>query len=159
MSQMSPEIATAIGRIPSGCSILTVRTDTDRTGMLASWVQQAAFEPPIVSVAVKAGRPIADLIDKARGFTLNLLGENPGPMFKQFGKGFAPGEDAFAGLKTTDVEFGVAIPDQIAVLSCKLVARQKVGDHDVLFGEIVQATAVDSLPPPYVHIRKSGANY
>ncbi|MCB9854016.1 MAG: flavin reductase family protein [Phycisphaerales bacterium] len=156
---MSPEIARAIGRIPGGCSILTVRSGADRTGMLVSWVQQAAFEPPTVSVAVKSGRPIADLIDKARGFTLNLLGENPGPMFKHFGKGFAPGEEAFAGLETTDVEFGVAIPDRIAVLSCKLVARQKVGDHDVLFGEVVEAAADESLPPPYVHIRKSGANY
>ena len=156
---MSPEIANAVGRIPSGCSILTARTDADRTGMLASWVQQAAFEPPIVSVAVKTGRPIADLIDKAGGFALNLLGENPGPMFKHFGKGFAPGEQAFAGLDTTDVEFGVAIPDRIAVLSCKLMARQTVGDHEVLFGEVIEANAETSLPAPYVHIRKSGASY
>lgn len=159
MPDMPPQIAMALGRIPSGCSILTARTDGDRTGMLASWVQQAAFEPPIVSVAVKAGRPIGKLIENARGFALNLLGENPGPMFKHFGRGFAPGEEAFAGLATTDVEFGVAIPDRIAVLSCKLVARQKVGDHEVVFGEVVEADVNESLPAPYIHIRKSGAGY
>lgn len=159
MPDMSPEIARAVGRIPSGCSILTVRTDDDRTGMLASWVQQAAFEPPVVCVAVKRGRPISALIESARGFVLNLLGENPGPMFKHFGKGFAPGEEAFAGLETADVEFGVAIPDRIAVLSCKLIARQAVGDHEVFFGEVIEADAEESLPAPYVHIRKSGASY
>ncbi len=159
MPDMSPDAAKAISRIPSGCSILTARTQTDRTGMLASWVQQAAFEPPIVSVAVKAGRPISDIIQTAGGFALNLLGENPGPMFKHFGKGFAPGEEAFADLDTNDVEFGIAIPDRIALLSCKLVATQKVGDHDVHFGEVVRANVDEALPTPYVHIRKSGSSY
>lgn len=159
MTDTNNDIARAIGRIPSGCSILTVRTDDDRTGMLASWVQQAAFSPPIVSVAVHEDRPVRGLIDQARGFVLNLLGETPGPMFKHFGKGFAPGDEAFEGLATSDVEFGVAIPDRIACLSCKLVATQKVGDHFVYFGEVISASADESLPSPYVHIRKSGASY
>ncbi|MCA9255956.1 MAG: flavin reductase [Phycisphaerales bacterium] len=159
MADMSPEIARAISRIPSGCSILTVRTDADRTGMLASWVQQVAFEPPAVCVAVKSGRPILDLIAEAGGFALNLLGENPGPMFKHFGRGFAPGEAAFAGLAATDVTFGVAIPDRIAALSCKLMDRRTIGDHEVLFGEVVEARVDEAPPAPYVHIRKSGASY
>jgi len=159
MPDMNPDVAKAIGRIPSGCSILTVRTDDDRTGMLASWVQQAAFTPPVISVAVHEDRPIRGLIDRARGFALNLLGESPGAMFQHFGKGFAPGEEAFAGLRTRDVEFGVEIPDRIARLSCKLVASQKAGDHVVYFGEVVSASADESPPAPYVHIRKSGASY
>ncbi len=40
-------IAQVLGRIPSGIFVLTVGDDTGReTGMLASWVQQASFDPP-----------------------------------------------------------------------------------------------------------------
>ena len=42
-----------LGRVPSGIFILTVGTGDRATGMLASWVMQAGFEPPMVTVAVK----------------------------------------------------------------------------------------------------------
>jgi len=35
---------------------VTARLDERSTGMLASWVQQVGFDPPMISVAVKKGR-------------------------------------------------------------------------------------------------------
>src|SRR5437773_3544918 len=122
-------IAAALGRIPSGCAILTAKAGGRRTGMLASWMQQAAFEPPMISVAVHAGRPIEALIDESGQFVANVLSDNPGPMFKQFGKGFAPDEDAFVGLATQDHDAGIIIPDQIAWLACKVRGKHPAGDH------------------------------
>ena len=55
MGDPDPGLAAALGRILSGVSVLTGR-GTQATGMLTSWVQQCAFEPPSVSVAVKQGR-------------------------------------------------------------------------------------------------------
>jgi hypothetical protein len=52
--------ARALGRIPSGLFILTARFEDQSTGMLASWVQQVSFDPPLVSVAVKKGRFVAN---------------------------------------------------------------------------------------------------
>ena len=42
---ISTEIAPVLGRIPSGIFILTIRHADQETGMLASWVMQAGFEP------------------------------------------------------------------------------------------------------------------
>ena len=161
VEQAQDRIGKALGRIPSGCAILTARTATSRTGMLASWVQQAGFDPPTLSVAVKKDRPIEMLIDAAGALVLNLLGENPGPMFKHFGKGFAPEEDAFAGLDTRDVEGGVVIADQIAWLSAKVVGKHPAGDHWLYIAEVTNAE-VDEAPDlksPYVHLRKNGLTY
>ncbi|HWL94580.1 MAG TPA: flavin reductase family protein [Phycisphaerae bacterium] len=159
MNQKSnDEIARVIGRIPSGCSILTVRTAGKRTGMLASWVQQAAFEPPMVSVAVKRDRPIEKFIDEAGGFVLNLLGENPTQMFKHFGKGFSPEEDAFGGMSVREVPYGVVIPDQIAWLSARVRAKNESGDHWIYLGEVTEAGGDGGLQP-YVHLRKNGLSY
>ena len=98
MKADAESIGAGIGRIPSGCSILTVQHAGRSTGLLVSWVQQAAFDPPSISVAVKRGRPAEGLIDGSGRFVLNLVGEDPKPMFKRFGKGFSLEEDAFAGL-------------------------------------------------------------
>jgi flavin reductase (DIM6/NTAB) family NADH-FMN oxidoreductase RutF len=152
------QIGIALARIPSGCAILTVRDGERRTGMLASWFQQAAFEPPMVTVAVRKGRASEKLIEQAGGFVLNLLGETPGPMFKHFGKGFAPDEDAFAGLPTMEAPYGVKIADQVACLSAKVRGRYDAGDHWVYVGEVVEATA-NADARPYVHLRKNGLSY
>jgi len=45
--------------------------------MLVSWVQQAAFEPPCVTVCVRDGRPALRLIEGAGQFLLNVMGEDP----------------------------------------------------------------------------------
>lgn len=162
MSELSTEskdrIGKALGRIPSGCCIVTVKGATGQTGMLASWVQQAAFEPPMISMAIKRERPVAMLIDEAGGFVINVLGENATPMFQHFGKGFSPEQDAFAGLETKPVGAGVVISDQIAWLSARVASRHPAGDHWLYLAEIVDA-GIGELAPPYVHIRKNGLNY
>jgi flavin reductase (DIM6/NTAB) family NADH-FMN oxidoreductase RutF len=162
MSELSVEskdrIGKAIGRIPSGCSIVTVRSASGLTGMLASWVQQAAFEPPMISMAMKRDRPAEKLIDEAGGFVVNILGENPTAMFRHFGKGFSPEQDAFAGLEVKPFGSGLVISDQIAWLSTRVTGKHAAGDHWIYLAEVVDA-GVGELAPPHVHIRKNGLSY
>src|SRR5687768_13076480 len=61
----------ALGRVPSGLYILTARHDGKATGMLASWVQQAGFDPPMVTVAVNRDRYVGDWITRSGRFALN----------------------------------------------------------------------------------------
>ncbi len=152
-------VARALGRIPSGCSILTVVAGDRRTGVLVSWVQQAAFEPPMVSVGVKKGRPVESLIDESKQFVLNLLGENPSAMFKHFGRGFALEDEAFAGLAVETVPGGVAIPDRVARLSVAVRHKVDAGDHWLYVGEIIDADGGADGAKPYVHLRKNGLSY
>lgn len=151
-------IAAALGRIPSGCAILTAKSAGKRTGMLASWMQQAAFEPPMISVAVRAGRPIEAIIDHSGQFIANILSDIPGPMFKQFGKGFFLDEDAYAGLAIQDHPAGTIISDQIAWLAGMVRAKHPAGDHFIYLAEVIDAGATAEAKP-YVHLRKNGLSY
>jgi flavin reductase (DIM6/NTAB) family NADH-FMN oxidoreductase RutF len=126
--------------------------------MLVSWVQQAAFAPPSISVGVKRGRPVAALIDGSRRFVLNVVGEDPKPMFKRFGKGFSLEEDAFAGLAVEASDFGPLIPECIAQLGCRVAEKVAVGDHDIYLAEVVAACG-NSTMKPYVHLRSNGLSY
>jgi flavin reductase (DIM6/NTAB) family NADH-FMN oxidoreductase RutF len=157
----SEAIAKSLGRIPSGCAILTAVAHGRRTGMLASWFQQTSFEPPMISVAVKKGRPIEKLIDDSGEFVLNLLRENPAAMFKQFGRGFTLEEDAFAGVAVSQVAGvagGVALADALAHLSGRVKGKCDAGDHWLYIAEVMGADIAE-IAPPYVHLRKNGLNY
>ncbi len=147
-----------MGKIPSGCSILTVRHDDASTGVLVSWVQQAAFEPIALSVAVRKGRPALSLIEQSRRFLLNVIGEPPTAMFRHFGRGFALGEDAFQGLSTEQTDVGVRLLDCIAWIACRVMTQVDVGDHELFIAQ-VEAAESGREGAPYTHLRKSGLTY
>src|SRR5690606_36146938 len=92
-------IGAAIGRIPSGLFVLTAQHEDRRTGMLASWVQQVCFEPPMISVAVQKGRAIMPLISESRRFGLCQLPEKEKVITRKFAAGIEPGEDPFLGFE------------------------------------------------------------
>src|SRR3989304_1498669 len=83
-----------LGRLPSGIFILTAGSGPRATGMLSSWVMQAGFEPPMVSVAVKLGRYVCDWITAGQPFVLNLVGDSQTKLLKHFSTGFEPGAPA-----------------------------------------------------------------
>src|SRR6266446_4493075 len=80
----------ALGRIPSGLYILTVTHEGRSTGMLASWVQQAGFDPPMVTVAIAGQRYVGDWVAASGRFTLNQLPAGSKALIRHFGRGFAP---------------------------------------------------------------------
>jgi flavin reductase (DIM6/NTAB) family NADH-FMN oxidoreductase RutF len=152
------KIGAAIGKIPSGCSILTVEHAGRSSGLLVSWVQQAAFEPPSISVCLKRGRSIAQLIEASKRFLLNVIGEESTAMFRHFGRGFSLDEDAFARLRTTPTEFGPMIESCIAHLGCRMTQKIAVGDHDLYVAEVVAGGIVNGATP-YCHLRSTGLSY
>jgi flavin reductase (DIM6/NTAB) family NADH-FMN oxidoreductase RutF len=152
-------IGAALGRIPSGCAILTVQHADQSTGVLVSWFQQASFEPPSVSVALRKGRSAAELVEQSGRFLLNILGSDPTPMFRHFGRGFSLDEDAFAGLDTVPTEYGPLIRSCMAHLGCRFSQKALVGDHDLFIARIDCATSPGTGEMPYIHTRNSGFSY
>ena len=149
-----------VGQIPSGIFILTVGTGSRATGMLASWVMQAGFEPPMVSVAVKLGRYVCDWLSEGQPFVLNLVGEGQKALLKHFVHGFEPGKPAFDGLETTLCARGVPVlKEALGHLECEPAGHVDSGDHRVFLAKVVRGRSNDSEHKPMVHIRKSGARY
>jgi flavin reductase (DIM6/NTAB) family NADH-FMN oxidoreductase RutF len=152
-------VAAALGRIPSGLFIVTVRRGDMETGMLASWVQQCSFSPPMISVALERSRPFASFLAKQSPFTVNILDETQTDMISHFGRGFEPGEPAFEGL---DVERGdtngPVLSEALAFLEAKTVERCSAGDHELILAEVVGGRLL-SEGHPMVHVRKNGFHY
>ena len=156
---LSREFDPVLGRVPSGIFILTVGSGERATGMLASFVMQGGFEPPMVSVAVKLGRYVCDWITEGQPFVLNVVGEGQSKFLKHFSKGFEPGAPAFEGLSISHCPRGVPIlNDAVGHLECEPVSHVDSGDHRVFLARVVRGKLLRDLPP-MVHIRSSGAKY
>ena len=149
-----------VGRLPSGIFILTVGTGSRATGMLASWVMQAGFEPPMISVAVKLGRYVCDWLTEGQPFVINVVGDGQKELLKHFGKGFEPEEPAFEGLEIAHCARGVPIlKTALGHLECEPTSHADSGDHRIFLAKVVRGKITDGDAKPMVHIRNSGARY
>jgi flavin reductase (DIM6/NTAB) family NADH-FMN oxidoreductase RutF len=152
-------LAAALGRVASGLFVLTARQGDQTTGMLASWVQQCSFVPPLVSVAVHRDREVHDWLTAGALFTLNILDDTQTDMIVHFGKGFKAGEPAFTDLDVRPLDGGgPVLTDALAYLECRVLARHATGDHHLLIAEVVRGEMLGE-GHPMVHVRKSGTHY
>lgn len=162
-------IGAALGRIPSGLFVVTWRhrenaADAPDRAMLASWIMQGGFVPPLITIAVAATRDLLAAIDQCTPFVVNVLGESQRSLVGRFGKPAAPGEDPFAGMVVDRSPSGTAvIPEAIAWLECQAVTQAggsggQMGDHVLILARVLAAgTGPDQAP--LVHVRKNGLRY
>ena len=162
MSDLKTTAGPALGKLPSGLAICTAQHGTERTGFLASWAQQVSFEPALVAVCIKAGRPIEKLIDASGHLALNILAEGDFASLKRYGKGFEPGIDPWAEDPQSLME-GQPAPVFAHGYAYLVLKHTKVletgGDHQIHIGELVSGALLDAEKKPYVHIRKDGFGY
>src|SRR5438093_8329995 len=151
MTEDQRQLAATLGRIPSGLFILSDRRGQAETGMLTSWVQQCAFAPPQISVAIQRDRPIIAWLTDGSDFTLNILDDSQTDMIAHFGRGFALHEPAFAELDVVrPATGGPVLQEALAYLECRVRDRCSVGEHALFVAEVL-AGRVLSEGQPMVH--------
>ena len=155
------DLSKAIGRLSTGLYIITAQKGENKGAMLASWVNQASFEPPGLTVAVAKDRAIESLMQVHDTFVLNILEEaNYQHLMKHFLKRFPPGADRFAGVKTQTAENGSPIlSDALAYLECEVVSRMECSDHWIVYSQIKTGRVSHSDALTAVHHRKVGNYY
>ncbi len=154
--------ATAVGHIPSGLFIVAVKDSASETidGYLASWVQQVSFNPLMISLAIKPGRPAYDLIKSGQAFAINIVGDHEKNFLKHFWKGYDPNQNPFKELPyELGSQGGVILKHAKSAIECRLISSHKPGDHEVVFAEVLSSSVMNEEAKPVVHIRKSGADY
>ncbi|NDC63039.1 MAG: flavin reductase family protein [Planctomycetia bacterium] len=154
-------VATMLGRIPSGLFVVTWReAHTDR-GMLASWIMQAGFQPPTITVAVGTTRDLLRALETEKPFVVNVLGESQRSLLARFGRPPGPGEDPFAGLAVERTSAGVAsIGETMGWLECLPTGRIEAGDHTVVVARVAAArVGTGAVGGPLVHLRRNGLRY
>ncbi|MGE3609844.1 MAG: flavin reductase family protein [Bacteriovoracaceae bacterium] len=158
---LQSESATAVGHIPSGLFIVTVKDSSGIVdGYLASWIQQVSFNPLMVSLAIRPGRPAYDLIKSGKIFAINVVGDHDKSFLKHFWKGYDPNSNPFDELPFELTQNGAVILNQAkSAMECVLKTSTSPGDHDIIFAEVLGSYVLNEEAKPMTHVRKSGANY
>jgi flavin reductase (DIM6/NTAB) family NADH-FMN oxidoreductase RutF len=156
------EAAQAVGHIPSGLFIVAVQDGSKDIidGYLASWIQQVSFEPLIVAIAIKPGRPAYDLIKAGMPFAINVVGDHDKTFLKHFWKGYDAAQNPFKELPyNTGAHGGVVLSQAKSAIECQMIDAVKPGDHEVVFAKVLASHVLSEESKPMVHIRKSGKDY
>jgi len=152
----------AMGRVVGPLCVVTAK-DEDATGaMLASWVSQAGFNPPSLTIAVKKDRALEPLLVPGNALSVSVLaeGDNTKKTMRVLTKPFAPGADRLADLETEPAPNNgcPVVKGAASFLECSVTNRMDAGDHYLVLAE-VKSGDVTSAVPSSVHHRKVGNHY
>lgn len=156
--QPSERIGPALGKIASGLFIATAMVDGAPIGMLCSFVEQAGFEPPMISLAIAPGRPLTAALDGPGVFGLHVLSKDDNALLKAFARGENPA--AFTELPLVKNAHGVPqFADAWAFLVGKVTGRLSAGDHTLYLAEVIDGVLQKGKQEPMVRIRANGFGY
>jgi flavorubredoxin/flavin reductase (DIM6/NTAB) family NADH-FMN oxidoreductase RutF len=157
--QPATNVEQAVGRIVGSLCVVTATQGEVKTGMLASWVAQASFSPPGLTIAVAKDRAMENMTHTGNEFVVNILTEGR-EIRKQFMKVYTPGQDRFAGLAMEEASNGgVVLSGALSYLECSVQSRMEVGDHWLVYATVNDGKVLNQDGVTAVHHRKSGSYY
>ena len=138
---MEKEWLSALGKMTYGIYALTTAFEEKINGMIASWVTQISYDPPLLMVAVHPNRYSHQMIKQSGCFALHVLDKNRKEFLKRF-----KGPDPMA--KFSDIEWrkgktgSPLIKDCIAWFECEVIESLDPGNHTIFIAKIVDAKIV-----------------
>jgi flavin reductase (DIM6/NTAB) family NADH-FMN oxidoreductase RutF len=122
---------------PAGVAVLTVDAEGERLGLTVGSVVSLSLEPPLVGTSVSRQAAMHELLRRAGGFALSLLGGDQEAVAQHFARGVPP----FAhwhGIATRGGAAGAPLLDgALGWLECRTVAAHAAGDHTLFVGEVL----------------------
>lgn len=161
IKSLDADLERALGRISSGLYIITAKKGEVASAMVASWVNQASFQPLGLTIAVAKDRAIESLMQVGDRFVLNVLEEgNYQGLMKHFLKRFSPGADRFAGVKTQPAQNGSPILQAaLAYMECQVASRLELSDHWLVYCTVDAGRVSKPDARTAVHHRKVATYY
>ena len=157
------ELSTAVGKIPSGLFIICAKQGEQIDGFLGSWIQQVSFQPLLISLCIKPGRPAYEAIMAQGVFSVNIVGDHKKDLLKPFWSGYDPEKKPFDQNSYQLSERGsLLLEEAYAVIECKKVQSLQPGDHELVIAEVLNSythTDLATTIKPIIHLRKNGTSY
>lgn len=132
---------TVLRHFPYGLYVITVTADGEEHGMTANWVTQAAFEPPMVAVAIENTSKTIAMIRDSHHFAINVLRTGQRELAGKLGRTSTQAPHKLKGVKTRPAP-GAGTPvlaDGLGWVECRLMTTLPAGDHTLVLGEVIEA--------------------
>lgn len=137
---------------PTGVVVVTTfDLDGRPRGMTCSSLSSVALDPPTLLVCMRQGSTTLGAVEQRGTFAVNLLHGGARPVAELFASG-AP--DRFDRLlwRAGPAAAGPHLPDAArTVADCKVTGTKQVGDHIVVFGEVLEVTTHHAAASPLMY--------
>jgi flavin reductase (DIM6/NTAB) family NADH-FMN oxidoreductase RutF len=132
---------TILRHFPYGLYVVTVAAGGEEHGMTANWVMQAAFEPPMVVIALENTSKTLGMVRDSRHFAVNVVLATQRDLAGKLGRSSEQAPQKLKGIKTkpAPVSGTPVLTDCLGWVECRVVATLPSGDHTLVLGEIVAA--------------------
>lgn len=121
-------------------AVVSAGTADDMVGATVTWFMQSSFEPPLVTMAVKADSRLYEAIRTERNLVISLVKTGDKDLAGAF---FKPGTwdgEQFGGFDATAHELGGAIlKSSPAWLACEVKQVVEEGDHHLVISQVVDS--------------------
>jgi len=145
----------AIGRLPAGVAVVTLRWRGVEYAMTASAVASVSLEPPLLLFCVHEDSRFREALDQVDQWALSVLSDTAGPVADWLA---SPGRPAIGQLgrvlHTVGPATGAALVDDAAAwFECRTSAIHRAGDHDIVVGEVITVRQGTPAAGGLVHLR------
>ena len=145
----------ALSHFASGVTVVTARAGDEGSvlvGFTATSFASVSLAPPLVLVCVAHTASTHRAFLRAKTFGVSVLGEGQSWLAEQFAR---KNVDRFAGVRLVGDRDTPLIEGAIARLACRPHTWSEIGDHTVVFGEVLAAD-VDPGKPLLYFARRFG---
>lgn len=124
-----------------GLFAVTAKEETGAHGMLANWITQISFEPPMLALAVEHDSHMHQLIDMHGAFAVNVLESGQRELAGQLGKTFARHPDKFKSVvwRPGPATGSPILEEGLGWVECRVTEESGAGDHILYIAEVVEA--------------------
>lgn len=127
-----------LSKIPYGLYIVGTKAKEGLAAIIANWVGQVSFDPPLVSISIEHDSDMKSYIEESKYFSVNMLTAGSTHLARAFLKKSRPVATNVNGQEITLAKNGSPfLKDAIASLECKVVNSVRVGDHVMFVGEVI----------------------
>jgi flavin reductase (DIM6/NTAB) family NADH-FMN oxidoreductase RutF len=134
----------AMGRFATGVAVVTTVTGGQAHGMTVNSLTSVSLDPPVLLVCLADSARSTVAVLAAGRFAVSVLSARQEDVAVRFA---ARGADHFAGLPLVYGDHAVpVVPEALAHLECSTSHTRHVGDHEVVFGDVVRVCFRDGAP-------------
>jgi len=124
-----------VGQFPTGVSVVATEINGEIHGMTANSLASLSLAPMLMLVSVDKRAKMAEFVQQAQGFSINILRDEQEALSTYFAGGWKqPNAPPFRFVEWTG---GPRLEGSLASIGCRTQKLIEAGDHWIVLGEVV----------------------
>ena len=146
-----------LGMMTYGVYVLTTKVKDKYSAATVTWVSQASFDPPMISVCLKRNSGAYSLVKEKKEFILHMLSEEQKDVASNFFTSTELEDDKLNG-ETFKLIDGLPVLNVApSYIHCSVLEILEIGDHPLFLCEVESVNLKNSVKP--LELRRTGWKY